>query len=1782
MVESELSSTPKDYATSLIASTSLSSTLANTQLENEAMYHLIRDDAAQNVIAHVTDTVYANTTTTFGCTANNFNCLELDSCDISTTPGLHDGSVVVSTYHNQASSVTTNDLQTLNFGTSTCVQNKNFTVDEPTNSIYDSHLQITSTPNDGPFSFENSTDNAFETTFTNGGSNQEMHKIFNSKYGNISGLNKMYVQEETSFNTTNAMGMVKDKYFSLNSSDGTRNVNDLPDLNKTAPNNIDIVRTDITMVGINNCGTYRIQQLPDSTNIEVYKDNVLVQDSSVNIIPIHTKNILGNSNTNLTRLPVDSLTPPQFRSMFDRTQEIILPEYQFKVEVTKNAGDKSGIGFNTDTDIKTSDLIDLDNRYLEENPYFINNFASGTGTLTFQPATVALDTSSNGFLTNISNTSFMLDTGREKLMKDYYNKNGEIILNKGTTLTRTTPMSITTNGLVPEISYEGEYPSFISNDDKVNHYVDYKAQLVFKNPINDTKFISNNTSTLNLIVDNSVANSYFNSSDWQMTSAPAIPNTNEVWKIVPKIRLHGVDALKDSLGNSVTSMFSDAFMQNISVPLSEGAFSAKVVIGLRSVSDLSFYSDFSSQGWQLSSSNNGLLEATSTAAFSPENSSYFPNPAQMYNLVDGSGGALPFTVRFNPGTSDQITSTFASDFSDRVEITWGTSDIIKIHQQQITRVNVTSQPIINTIVNASSYNLIGYLSGKNVQITKYTSVKNYQIQFNFGLRSYSTLTATSPMYEVTSVYYIGTDVTTGEIYPSGLLSFAVSSLGIDFTQVSEQVTSTTSLSVSSYIQYNDVKELTAEIQIENGLGVWSLMSESIYISSFYSKAPKLFNLLSTYDSDLANTDISVLIQYQYHHNEDIPVVFNDQNGYYMDLNNSYDTSTFDLYSWKSSDLQTGSNSSIADSELFISPTNGFSYIQSYWNTSTYKLQLSYTDDVDSSTIITIIKLSDNSTVHTITLANNKTIGTPIYISRSPSIDTWRIVKTIGNNLASATSTERFMSTNYSDSQGRTNSFEIISGVQLIRGSLNLGNSEACGNLIKFSLLSDKIGVNLTGDVTLPLNRITWTGASTDTTAIEISEDGLNFRAHRNFSTYSKSLILKYYRGYLGEQDINQIYTVVRGVTKATVKWYKTTGSPSSYEHRDIECFNRSVPPSYNKGDVLDNSLYSENFVNNMRPRDTGGNIVSNKTAFTDIGLLLLPKYSMLSDTDTRVYPIFTKGDSIRITISNPNDTSTTPTPTPVIIDKTLKDYELYNFSGANYNSSGEGLNLYSTKLKSDSNMRYTLSLTAGLMSIYKHDNYLGNPVSRGQVDPLVNTSPTNWGTVIAQGSYVSNLVGLLGIPGYTIKRLPNRNYIEAVTFFVLHAPMHRFNIVSYSSCPTSLPIQDSSSENKQFCLPVTDKLSSDTGPKYNPFNSSRVWTNIDDTTVTVTNDNSKINDVVFYHKNPRVASDFVLSPNSSIRKFNITGSNIIINLFLKLKSEISPTLLTTLYNGFASGLLSLDTNVNASGGLTPLRLSDSLSSGTGAKVSFLQSGIPPFSVLSNTVFGISNITNVTFTIPFFFLGSVTSPIKLDLPTGPGTILNMYTRSIQKDINNGATKIVLYKYIPMSTVVDWNNSTLSDKTVINAIFDCRYKKVFSLPPRTLQPTVIQTFDDLIDLIPKSAIESASWQDDILFNKRVRFTFSSFNEDCIKKTLPKFMSPPNNLGHAKFNIVTRTKAFYVKDKFGFPLADIDHDGIIRVNTVSTGCIILNDVDLSNPDTLDKVNKRPVVTFGRGNNI
>lgn len=1788
MPGSEIILTPTDYVTSLIASTANPSTLANQALEDEVMYNLVRDNAAIRIMSHVSNNLYTDpSNNNFTCIAHNFSDSELLTCDLATDPGLHDGSLVISSYHKNSTGQE-DDSEEFNFGTDACPQTKLFTVDEPTNSIFDSHLRITSTQNSGNFVVEgyDNSNTSFEAYFTGNGTNQEMFKMLNSQYGNTDNLNLMYVTEDVSFNTTYANGLVTDSYFTLNPSDGTRTVHALDASYTILSNGITIIPSDRNTLQVGDCGTYRIQQFPDTISINVTENSINVPDEYVSNIPIHTTNLLDPSSTYVERLLTDPVTNNQFRSLFDNNAETILPGYDFNVQI--NSRTDSGFGLDVDQfnniTSRENDFVTLDDSSLAENPYFIRDWVDKSGTLTFQPASVNINTASYGNQLNI-NEAFELDTGREQLQSSEYSVNGEIILNIGNELTRATVDSETgpAGELIPTIYYEGENARFISNDIKTTPYVNYETQLVMKNPTYDDYFIRDNTSNLNLITNENIVNSYFSADDWTLSSSNAQPNLLEVWKIVPQSRLNAVTELKDSNDVAVKSIFSSAFIENLHMPLDKGSVDSKAVFTLRSVDDLSFYNDFNNAGWTLTSENDGLLEATSDIAFAPENSGYFPDPSQMSYLIDNIESSLNFTVKFNPGKTSSlnpghITSRFASDFSDRIEITWGESNILQIPQSKITRIYDASSVDVVT-VNPSTYSLSSYLSGRNIEINEYTSTKSFRVSFNLGLRPYSTLHATSPIYTVTTVYHIGKDLTTGETIPTGLLTrtnvIPLNDINKDYSKIDEQITSLTELSVTSSIVSDDIKEFNVKIQTQGDDLAWFDLSEQIRLSSFYSTNPTNFNLINTYDLSLNNTDISILLQYQYMNfidntSEEAIVNLNDQNGYYIDLNNNYE-SNFTLYNWSSliTDL------SLPDG-VYISPSNGYSALNNSWTTNNYSLQIIYGSQNNSQTILKIIKNTTQSVEHTITVSNYKTIGTPIYIARTESgIDTWRIVKSTGyNNLQIENVDTRYMSTNYIDPSNNPNIFEIENGVQLTHSPLlNISSITTPGKTINFTLLSDKISVSLVGNAPVLLNRITWNGESSDITydmTNIVSDNGLYFRHRGQNDSYSKSLFIRYYRGFKGTQSINQYYTINRDITKMTIKWSDGTGS---YEQRDIL--------SYYLGSQT---------VNDMYHRDSNGNLV-NDTSFRELGLILNTNYSMLADNDSRTYPIYTRGDDVVINIRNPNYVSFTD----VTINETLKQYSLYDFSGNNYNGTGEKFRLFSTMLKTYNNIEYTIHLTERVMRIYKVDEHIGNPALKGELD--LYTQPTNWGDHINIGNY-SDTVNGLDIPGYIVKRNTNANYMESISFFVIHPPMLKFSAAKYTSCPSSIPIDLNNPSNGitiyEYSLPVNDtQLDENDNPLYNPFAESITFTNVDGTVTTVTNNPNIIDNVTFIQKQWRYLWTYTILPNGEIKRFDITGSNISIDLYRGLSSDnfTEDDHVATLFNGIASDLLTLGSVTDPNSDI--LKLVTSLSNNTGAQIAFLQQDVPPFSVNSTVIFGMENTSNITFTVPNFFLGTVTNPITLNLPTGAGTVLNMYARKLIRNSLTGETQIVLYKYEPSAItnttpVVDWNNFDITSNAVVSVVYNYRKRKIINLRNRTLQQSYIQTLNDLLDLVPKSDIENQPWVLDPSFNTPVRFTFSSFNIDCLQETLPKFMAPPNALplpaeiGHAKFNVITRTRPFRVVDKFGFPMADFDHDGILRANTISTGSILLCDVDTNTPLTLDQVTRRPVITFSRGRDI
>ncbi len=77
----------------------------------------------------------------------------------------------------------------------------------------------------------------------------------------------------------------------------------------------------------------------------------------------------------------------------------------------------------------------------------------------------------------------------------------------------------------------------------------------------------------------------------------------------------------------------------------------------------------------------------------------------------------------------------------------------------------------------------------------------------------------------------------------------------------------------------------------------------------------------------------------------------------------------------------------------------------------------------------------------------------------------------------------------------------------------------------------------------------------------------------------------------------------------------------------------------------------------------------------DIGLKITFYLSMLAPSDTRSFPIYTKGDVVDFTIVNPNVAVGSYRSTPS--STTLKSFVLDTFGGSNYNSTGASLSINS-------------------------------------------------------------------------------------------------------------------------------------------------------------------------------------------------------------------------------------------------------------------------------------------------------------------------------------------------------------------------------------------------------------------------------------------------------------------------------------------------------------------------
>ncbi len=1765
---------PTDYSTTLLASETSNFTQSNEDLEHEVMHQLIKGDAAINVASNISNSLYHNNSTNFQCEATQLSGSELNTIELLTKPGLHDGSFVVSVAYD-TTDIPVNDSVSVNFGTSSCIQSKDYEIVNPTSSVYNSYIQIDATTNNGPFYQPNeiSSTSRFNATFDDSYTNiHHYQKALNSRFSNTENSDPISIHEHVDFNSNNALGLTPNSWYSLNADNsGTLVENTLNSLYQHQNNKIYIETDNLNNISDSDCGTYRIQQFPNVPVIEIQEYisetmSVHMSSNHSDVYPFHIGASTGQNfiNGSLTRLPQESISLSQFKSIFDLSSEVIVPGYEFNLNVTP----KSNSGFNYSDGTKVNDLATINDNDIYDNLDIMSTWINRPLTLTYNDATVTLSANDSNNNVNLTNGLISLDTGRESLDDFLRSQNGEIKINTRSSTTRTTINDQDSPSLETLILYPSDNINYLNTIDenlKTNRYANVFSQLVFKNPAFDTlSFLTHGDSALNIASNGTLLNNSFNVNDWEFTSYKSAEfGSTKVWSITPQVKLNGgINAFRKIIDDTIVpNVFQTIYLENLKLPADQGTINgARANVMPKLLDTFSFGYDLSSYGWNLTNDNNShdYVFSSSDNAFNADGIAW-PTLDEVNTLFADGNESLTIPFRFTFGAGDGGNSTYTSSKSsllDRITIEWGDNytNSFTVSQSAL-NMNVISTNTTSTVINPSNYNLLSYMYGKNVELSYVETIKTYNMTFDTHFRPYTNLYCTTPNYTIKTQYYVIRDLSSSNVnpFPSGALLNVKginSYSGVDFSKTLEQIISQTPTVVTGTIIREDLKEITARIQMDTAANSWFNISEEKSLSMFFESNPIILNLNQAYDTDLLNSDINFWIQYVYmdENGAENVVLIDDPTGYYISLQQQIDV-TVSLYSWEITNELIGNSqySDIALNTNIISPSNAFSSING-WINNDYSISITIEDE-GQTVAYTVTKNSDQSTEFVIKLKNGKIMGMPLYVSRARE-DIWRIRTGIGaypvvdmsyNNIVPD---EIFRSTIYSDveyvqsgtsqSNAETavaNKLALLNGVYLKHSSgvFNFSTVGTAGKYIDFDILQDKISANLVGSAS---------------TLSEI--DNLSY-LYEYDNYFSKTLNLTYYRGYLGLTNVDQVYTVNRQQTTATWAW--SYGGSTYYQ----------TVPVYYSSQPLNNFL-----LNGAQPIN-----------FNKLNVKLEFNYSMLADNDSRVYTLNSVGDDVTITVVNPN----VSTFTPVTINKTLKDNTLYTFSGTNYNSSSNPLVIRSSRLKiNNSNLNdalfnriWRLKLDSGALNIYHLTSDIGNPAANISSTPSSelnpNVGPSLWGSAISSTSYADTLQGV-SIPGYTIRRYPDVNYDASITFFVIARPMLRFTCYRNNYCPASLPfnpfdVNFINGNTKEFYLPINDYGS------YYPFDSSISRTDINGVTRTYTNDLTEINNIHFIDTGDKTFGEFVNNADNSYYSILVRGSNLVIQLvvgILKNQNINSAITTITLFDDTAEKLLDL------TGVSTILKLEEALNVGangygTGAKLSFLQKSVSPYYYINQ------GYSNVFFNVPSFFMSETSNSIQLDLSIGNGTIMRLYTREIVKDVNTNAYKVILYKYIPVSNHIDYTNS------VVSAEFYTRYKKEFNLPARSFYSNTIQKFGDLLNLITKNDVINTSWTLEGSYNTLQWIAFTALNQNCVTNVNPKLFQAYNLLGHAKYNIFTRSKILLIKDKLDNIIGEINHDAIYKTPLVSSGGIILQNMDnYTKPDEQSDMMYRSVFGFNR----
>jgi hypothetical protein len=1713
-------------------------------VEDELTRLLMINKDANNII-NETNT----TTNTFVNGSSTYYSKEIDSdlrknFELFTTQGLTDGTFAVSTQFDQ--SIPTKDSTTYNIGYNGVTQSKTISIVEPTNPIYDSHIEVTISDNNGEFKTQ---DNNFGVMFDGSISNNNFIRAINSEFSTTDGSKPMYVEEAVDFNNQYTSGKDTTHYFELNTTTGLPNPILFNSGNQSDTNGLIVSMKDISKFTLNNAGTYRVQQFPNTCEIDTYSNDNINAPVSVQNLPLYNSTI-SNIDYVTSRLPADSLFIDVFNTIFDMSYNVIVPGWKINVDIENTNNSGYSVTDTGNKNLEPTGIFSLDDTQLHDNFIYMKDFVNGNHKLEFNNASLRILTQENGEQQNITH-AFSLSTGRETLEKTQI-INGEIKLNINDINSRVVVNNKTgleNEKLNIEVHYNSESSlGGISTELKENSYVKYLNQLVVKNPMVDIGYAHNNNASLNLYNNNKTINDLYAQNTIQFESLTFVPeSTFEVFKINSLQNLTSLNGFRDAVTNTEMEFVKTTITLSNLNNLSENntiLTSSRFICNLKKTADLSLTQSANIKGWNTISQTNDILTVSSRKSYA-DNTTVWPTLIETTNLLKNSNNLIYYKISILTSPPN-VNPNF---LTDKILIEWGSSPTNltsskQIYQEYFTRISKDNlQEVVETEINSSQYEIIDNLIPlpNKFKLVK-SSVKRYfKYSFDSFLRQYDGLKLETPELYSENTYYTLIDTTNCEdqlsdeenrklevvLSESDLLNIRSTDTNnpINYAEFTEQfytVNTSDKLFFEGTLTQLDFQDLSVKINAFDDNNQPIELTNTYPVSSQFG-IPIVMELVTKFENIPIAGDIRFSLKSSFIQNRtgnEGEVTLNSHNGYIILLSPTYHTIyTVDYFSAPFEDLGNSLNTDISlDTSKFLTVANGYSNIKK-WNSLSHKIKLSYENTNKSTTVLTLVTNDAAAeAVCVIKTPNFKFINTQMIISRGNK-DCYRRIKHIGNNAVDNTRTEIFFPVNYfytnDTNQTFYNRFSIDTGVYLsLNSGLNVNTIKTIGNITEFTLLSDNISVNMIGSASDNLTPIQW---------VSSSDNGLT-RQYKTINNESRILTLQRYRGFYGIQTNNQIYKIERDIPEVI---FSVTNSINN------KYASQKFLPYYN-------STFDVNYL-----VDSDGNLVGTGS----IGLKLHFNYSMLNVIDSVTFPIGATGDNVTISIVNPKVVSFTP----VILNKTLKDYVLYQYDGQNFNNTNGNLRYNSSRLKlnngivSSNKVTYIMKLISKLTKVYYIPNYLGNPIDNGDLNPYFD--PLNWGSEIGSATYDDIITSGIDVNALNIKLQSGFNNQISISYFVQLPPYLKFGMRSNTvneMIPYDPSVNNSQNTVTRY-LPVTKNVNVEGNKEYYPF-TTESYTYINNSTHTVTFNTNQVNNVKIVDYNKKATPDYITTPNVTRNSFKIEGNNYTIKLLAGLKDETG-TVIETLFTGPANRLLEL-TSTN------PNLWLDTTTLYNDRVFMNIRQSVSPYNISANSIFANDNQfiqPNIKMQIDSFFITN-SNMNKFNLISGPGQKVTLYTRKVALDEASGIYKINVYKYIPLTSI--GNDGVNLDAQVDTILYNSRYIKSVNVPTLVIGETTIPNWDNLLNNITLQDVKNTSWSLDSSFNTVVSLTLANLNKNVMTIVPPLIFSSTSS-NQPKVTVVTKRPVMRFLNKLGMPLMEVDCNGNVKSQIVSTNSLALNNV-------------------------